>query len=298
METISHCLSNDENTTKYLWRLWNDHPKYQLPGSHNWLIGYSWAALRTNFIVGKIMLDAGLSTNISVDHIFLTHGHSDHSASLYFNLFTPNKKIYVPIQIKSIVERFLLCHFEISVPNMPFDPVQAGYEVIGCKPGDMFELINNGKNHRVHIYESDHSVPCLSFGFEEEGKSLKEEYRGLSGKELGSLRKQGMAIESYIWHPRYIYIGDTSEKVFDMNPDIFRYLVIIIECTFLYDDDLEQASITKHCHWRTLKPIIQNHPDNLFVLYHFSTRYKESEIIQFFEQNAKDVRNIHPWTHS
>lgn len=69
--------------------------------------------------------------------------------------------------------------------------------------------------------------------------------------------------------PRYIYIGDTTEKVFELSPEIFNYEAIIVECTFLYDDDLERAAETKHCHWKTLRPIIESHPSNTFVLYHF-----------------------------
>jgi ribonuclease BN (tRNA processing enzyme) len=163
------------------------------------LQGYSWAALRTNFIVGKISLDAGLSTSTNVDYIFLTHGHSDHSASLFFHLFLPNKKIYVPDQIKSIVENFLISHMELSMPGTEFDQVKAGYEVIGVNSGDQFEILNNGLKNRVTAFENDHSVPCISFGFEEHAKSLKEEYKGMTGIELGALRKQGCQIEDFKW---------------------------------------------------------------------------------------------------
>lgn len=182
-----------------LRQVWEQHPKFKLPGNNNILQGYSWAALRTNFIVGKVSLDAGLSTSINVDYIFLTHGHSDHSASLFFHLFIPNKKIYVPEQIKSTVERFLISHMEISMPGTEFDQVKAGYEVIGVKAGDQIEILNNGMKNRVTAFENDHSVPCISFGFEEHSKALKEEYKGLTGSELGALRKQGCEIENFKW---------------------------------------------------------------------------------------------------
>lgn len=288
--------SRDISNTKFLWQIWNQHPKFLLPGNNNYLQGYSWAALRTNFIVGKVMLDAGLSASTNVDYIFLTHGHSDHSASLYFHLFLPNKKIFVPEKIKTVVERFLLSHFEISMPEGEFDTNRASYEVIGVKSGDQIEIMNNGSKYRVTVFENDHSVPCMSFGFEENKKSLKSEFKGLDGKELAALRKQGYTLDDFAWVPRYIYIGDTTELVFDMNPKIFSYEAIIVECTFLYDDDLSQASETKHCHWRTLRPIIEAHPLNTFILYHFSTRYKEEEIVTFFRENS--LPNIHPWTHS
>lgn len=244
------------------------------------------------------MLDAGLSCNLNVDYIFLTHGHSDHSANLFFHVMIPNKKIYVPREIERQVQAYLRAHFEISSISKEYDMVAAGYEIIGVHKGDQYEVINNGKKHRVTVYENDHSVPCVSFGFEEEVKGLKDEYRGLSGKELGLMRKEGIILENFSWVPRYVYIGDTSERVFELNEDIFKYPVIIVECTFLTDDDMEQATMTKHCHWRNLKPIIEGHPENMFILYHFSTRYKECDIIEHFRIHAAGLSNVHAWTHN
>ena len=86
MDDLNICLPlNDSQTNKYLWTIWNQHPNFSLDGQNNILKGWSWAALRTNFVVSKLMFDAGLSSPINSDYIFLTHGHSDHSASLYFH---------------------------------------------------------------------------------------------------------------------------------------------------------------------------------------------------------------------
>ena len=70
---------------------------------------------------------------------------------------------------------------------------------------------------------------------------------------MGELRKAGVHIENFVYKARFIYIGDTTERVFEMNPEIFEYKSIIVECTFLYDEDIEQAKATKHCHWRNLR---------------------------------------------
>ena len=204
----------------------------------------------------------------------------------------------MPEEICEKVTRYLLASFEIGC-EIPFESEVAAYEVIGVAPRAEFDIIHNGKKHKVVTYDNDHSVPCRSYGISEQTKALKQEYRGLEGKELGKLRKSGVAIEEFFWTRRFVYIGDTTERVFELNPDLFEYKSIIIECTFLEDDDLEQAQMTKHCHWRTLRPIIEAHPEIQFVLYHFSMRYKPQEIVDFFKEGGENyLSNVHPWTHS
>ena len=122
-----------------------------------------------------------------------------------------------------------------------------------------------GKPYQVHVYENDHSVPCRSFGFHEFTKSLKDEYRSLEGKKLGDLRRSGVQIENFVYKARFIYIGDTSEGIFEMNPEIFDYKSIIVECTFLYDEDIEQAIATKHCHWKNLRWIFSDNFCSFFL---------------------------------
>lgn len=72
----------------------------------------------------------------------------------------------------------------------------------------------------------------------------------------------------------------------------------MIECTFILEEELQQAEITQHMHWNDLEKAIRSHPDNFFILYHFSQRYKPEEIRQFFAVNASDIRNMHTWISS
>ena len=192
METINQCHLCNSNT-KLLWKLWEQHEAYKLDGEHNYLTGYSWAALRTNFNVSKLMFDAGLSSNKCSDYIFLTHGHSDHSASLYFHTLSENHQtIYVPYEIEELTNSLLSTTFRLSNIDIPFDESQAKYEVIGVRPADVLNIKHNGKNHRVIVYDNSHTVPCRSYGIQEEKKELKDEYKILikenRARELGELR--------------------------------------------------------------------------------------------------------------
>ena len=102
-----------------------------------------------------------------------------------------------------------------------------------------------------------------------------------------------------------MYIGDTNELVFSINPELFEYKDIIVECTFLEEDDLgifiiitnviiiiiivtiAQADKTKHCHWLRLREIIKSHPSNNFILYHFSTRYHHHYYHHYYHHHRR-----------
>lgn len=204
----------------------------------------------------------------------------------------------VPAEIQEKVDKYLIASYELGCDDH-FDSENAPYEIIGVLPQTQFEITHNGKPHQVTVYDNDHTVPCRSYGFKELVKSLKSEYKGLASNELGKLRKSGIILDDFSWLPRFIYIGDTTEKVFEMDPDIFSYKSIIVECTFIEDDDLDNANRTKHCHWKKLRNIIEEHKDNTFILYHFSCRYTVDHIKFFFTvENGNYLENVHIWLSS
>ncbi len=89
-----------------------------------------------------------------------------------------------------------------------------------------------------------------------------------------------------------------------MNPEIFQYPDIIVECTFLginevtEGDDLKQADKTKHCHWERLRPLIQANRNCRFILYHFSQRYKARDIEAFFKDPKNQEPNVVAWVNT
>ena len=138
-------------------------------------------------------------------------------------------------------------------------------------------------------------MPCCGYGFTEIRNKLKNEYDYLkgNGKELYKLKKEGIEIMEEKEYPIFCYLGDSTTKVFE-NDKIFEYPFIFTECTFLYDDEEELAKKKGHTVWKNLKPIIKNNPNNTFIIYHFSRRYKETEINEFFEQQG--IENIIIWS--
>jgi hypothetical protein len=149
----------------------------------------------------------------------------------------------------------------------------------------------------VETVSADHTIPTVVYGFSCIRDKLDPKYSGLSGKELGALRKEGICITSELIEKKFCYVLDTSIKILSDSPFLLEYPIIIIECTFLFDEELPLANLKKHIHWQELKPYIISNPKSLFILTHFSMRYKDIEIDSFFKNviDKESITNIHVW---
>ena len=276
------------------------------------------------------MLDAGIGNEYIPDHIFLTHGHGDHSKNLplsFINLCNykfkmseeaiQNKKnkqiklkkcintsdllmqegvqrktnIYVPIEIEQYVRDYIHSFYVLS-KNNPNHKAHNKYNLIPVKPEEKFSIIIRNKKWQIEIIQCYHTVPCRGYGFSEVRRKLKDEYVGFPREELIKLRKQNIEIEREVTVPVFCYLGDTTEKVF-INESVKNYPIIMIECTFLFPDQLENAKNKKHVHIENLESFIKQMDKTTFILYHFSDRYENDEIKDFFKE--KNYDNVKVW---
>ena len=318
-KNILHYTNEKNNTSNIkneedqigIWKCWKEHPPYQIPSSPQIsLMGWSVAALRTNFYIKELglMLDAGLSSPTwTINHLLITHCHSDHCANLPFHLYSHKPsdkiKIYVPKGIEKHIKEFIESAYLLSSHTFPEEEnikreelhLYNYYELLTVEPGNNFPIQIKKATYGLEIFKCYHQVPCVGYGVYNIRKKLKEEYSKLSGKEIGELRKKGVEINYDLINKMFVYLGDTGKEIFENKEweKIVEYPTIIIECSFILKEEKEQAIKTYHIHWDFIEPIIDKYNKNTFILIHFSQRYDKSEIKNFFEE--KNKKNVIPW---
>jgi ribonuclease Z len=290
-----------------LYKAWTAREPIKLEGTQYTLQGFSIAGYRTNFYVKELdlMLDAGISANFAPKKILITHCHSDHIANLPFHLYGGLDKqdeekiqVWMPQETEKLIRDYIDAMFRLSFhvtdvchENGKFD----FYNSVPVIPNQIINFQQKSGKYQIEIFKCDHSVPCVGYGVSEIRKKLKEEYKTTPGKELGALRKSGIQIdEEYIDH-QFVFLGDTTWEMFEFeeNNNIFKYKNIIVECSFITDDEIVHAIEKRHNHWQNFKPFVVANPQVNFVLIHFSPRYKKKEIEEFFEK--ENIPNITLW---
>ena len=147
------------------------------------------------------------------------------------------------------------------------------------------------KNLIVKPIKTYHSVKSLGYMLFEKRNKLKNIYQNCDKKELSELRKKYGTdyINDEILFPIIIYTGDTTSEVFNNELfTLYTFPYIITECTFI--DDLENADLSERAN--NYSWIIKMNKTT-FILTHFSTRYKLTDIINFFSKDMpKNIRHI------
>lgn len=229
-------------------------------------------------------------------HLFLTHAHGDHSTSLPFVISRHcPPDIFLPEATVEACRSYLERHLDFRLHGQEIESFLPTFALHGVTAGSKHRL--SGKVHSdkiVEVFSVYHSVACVGYGFSQEKKRLKPEYQGLPGAKLGQLRKEGTVIDQNYESPMFAFMGDTTAQFYrehaelekEGKENIFRFPLIITECTFLgdHEEDAQRAEQTKHTLWPELKPIVQAHPQVTFLLIHFSLRYSEVEVRAFFQK--------------
>lgn len=303
--------------------------EWRFPGKHKQFVltGRSRAAWHTSFVIPQLnlLLDAGMIINrLRPKHIFLTHGHSDHT------LLTPAfikrddpPDIFCPVEMKKALDDFLQAKTILNKGGLvtadgptPVDEdedldasdeptLQAGtqkrhwlqtHKTHGIRAGDTVPL-RRTVDFTAEAFHCDHQVPCLGYVFRVNTQKLKQEYLGRKGAELKQLRESGVEITAPQSAPVFAFLGDTTAATLASEPQWLKdgIPVVITECSFLHETHREQSIKTKHTIWQDLEKVIRKWPKTTFVLTHFSLRYSDEAIRQFFDEIPNPPPNIVVW---
>lgn len=235
--------------------------------------------------------------------VFVSHTHSDH---VHFLTHIKDEQkpplIYLPSEAETFVKAHLVAHQEmiecmtaIDIKEKNGGIYKEDYTLRATAPGEEIQFRQGGIDYIVRTLKMDHRIPCLGYSIFRLKSSLRKEYQGMSGREIGKLRKEGVQVTQHVEEPLLCFFGDTTSTVFDSYPELLsQHKVVIVECSFIDEENLNRAETTKHMHWDHLEPKVAKHPDTFFILIHFSLKYSSLSLREFFSRQQEKYNNIHP----
>mmetsp|Transcript_20726 Transcript_20726/g.21015 ORF Transcript_20726/g.21015 Transcript_20726/m.21015 type:complete len:477 (-) Transcript_20726:70-1500(-) len=280
------------------------------------LIGLGRSADASAYFIPElgIALDAGLHvSSLKPKTILLTHGHRDHTGALPVHA-SHDALILVPEPIKNLVHNFLVAEAQLNYGQAQTEEqtleALGGFDIVGTTDGARIMLPKDKYTGSptpigVKVLTAPHKlgVPANSYGIFRQKQRLKEEYQGMSKSELGALlrTKRSSSSEELSITESYdegvlFYTGDTQISLLrERWREICRvYKHIIHECTFLGEpsSDLDSSVRAKgHTHYAQLHPWICAFPNTTFICVHWSLRYSQEEVLDFFRKNYGGVPN-------
>ena len=309
--------------------------RFPKPFNQYVLTGKSRAAWHTSFVIPQLnlLLDAGLVVNrLRPKHVFLTHGHSDHTLlTPAFVKRDDPPDIFCPLEMRGVLDGYIHAKTllnlgglvavgedasdsgdESASPDHDADTQKTGTNGLkgetstpglrpthithGLRAGDTVPL-RRLKNISAIAFACDHTVPCLGYLFTSTTMRLRPEYIGRPGPELAALRRAGAELTVAHTVPVHAFLGDTTPVPLAAAPAWLRdgVPVVVTECSFLWEEHRAQAVKTKHTLWADLEPVIRRFPRTTFVLTHFSLRYSDRDIRNFFGGLVDPPSNIVLW---
>lgn len=253
------------------------------------ITGFSRSGIRTGLYLEEfdILLDAGVYFDRKPKLVLVTHGHLDHVNNLYSilldNILKPT--VLVPPSSQKLIINYLNAQHSVSLNKKGFFK---RFKMAGLENEYTVEL---SKKFKIKPYLMDHSIDTIGYGINIISKKLNPDYVNKSQSELIEIKKSGKEVDIINEKGFILFCGDTSSMVLNKLP-FSDYKYVIIECTFLDNDHYVEAFNRKHLHYLELKPFFEKYVKTNFILIHFSKRYKDSFIKEFFKKNNHENVSI------
>ena len=244
----------------------------------------------------RLLLDIGIAPRsfVGMDTMLLSHGHVDHVGSLSVllglrGLAMKDKplRVMMPAEIVEPLQRALVAMTEMQQYDLSVDAVP-------MVAGDEAPLRTD---HIVRAFRTRHPVPSLGYQVVRKVQKLRDEFRSLSGEEIGRRRKAGDDLFRQVETVELAYATDTLIEALDDTPSVYDARVLVMECTFL-DNKKSRAESRAGCHIH-LDEIIERADrfnNEHIVLMHFSQLYRPDEVRELLAARCPPalLERIHP----
>jgi len=215
------------------------------------------------FDIGKCPREA-----LAINNVLLSHGHMDHAAGLPY--------YFAQRDFQGIANGVALVPANLVDPLK--DLMQAWGAVEGHVPPHRFAGMTDGDEYEIRrglvarAFATSHVAGSLGFSLVEVRHKLKEQYLGLSGPEIVSLKEKGVEITRKLEVPFVAYLGDTARANYAHLPHVADARALLIECTFFDGDHVRRARLGKHLHVGDLPEVLEGMNNERIILVHVTRR--------------------------
>lgn len=248
------------------------------------VFGYSVAGEETVVAMPQldVCFDIGKAPDqiMPINHVLLTHGHMDHAAGIAYYMSHRNfcgqkpGTLLVPANLQAPIRTILTAWGKLDG-----NPVPAN--IVGVAAGDEY-LIK--PNLFARVFPTKHSRGSVGYTILEKRKKLKEEYAGLTGRQLVELKKQGIEIDNPVEIPLVTYLGDTRYADFSSLPYVVNSKILIAECTFFVDEHIERADAGRHMHIDEFVRLMEGLENEHVIITHLTARTPMGEIRKILQE--------------
>ncbi|MDR1959983.1 MAG: metal-dependent hydrolase [Planctomycetaceae bacterium] len=252
--------------------------------------GFSRAAVQTFWRIAEMKLGFDLGGQpwefMGTPRWFISHTHMDHLLALpayvarrrMMKMEPPT--VYLPQEAVDQVRHLLAVFSRLDRGKLPC-------QLVGMAVGDNIEL---SRELVVEAVRTWHTLPSLGYIVRERRKKLREEYTQLSEAEIRQLAQSGVNITREIQFPKVAYLGDSTIRGLDANPEMYRAEILILEMSFVAENHKsESLQRFGHIHLEDLALRRDKFQNKWIIASHFSTRYNNAQIEQLVRQRIPDM---------